>query len=66
MKINLTADEAQALFDGINVVIKEQARDLEFWRYAPVPKETRDQEATLVQEKIAVAKSARRKVQAVR
>jgi hypothetical protein len=66
MNINLTIDEAQALLDGINVMIEEQARDLEFWRHAPIPQSTRDQFGAEYLEKLAVAKSARTKVAAVR
>lgn len=66
MKIDLTPDEAQALLDGINVVIKEQGEDLRFWRSTGIPKETKDQMTDELLAAMQVSKSARRKIQRVR
>lgn len=63
MKIDLTSDEAQALLDGINVVIKELAKDVA-WVSEAIPLSTsgRDQRIADLRQDLAAAKSAREKL----
>lgn len=65
MKIDLTADEAQHLLDGINDVIEEKAREIAYLSEALTLGPNRDKILAELRVELDVAKSARRKVQAV-
>lgn len=63
MKVNLTLDEAQVLLDGINVVIKEKARDLAFFTEAlALDNPERPRIVSELRRDLDVAKSAREKL----
>lgn len=66
MRLNLTTDEAQALLDGINVVIREKTRDLAFFSETlDLDNPQRTEIITNLRKELDVAKSARRKIQEV-
>lgn len=62
MQLNVTTDEAQALLDGINVVLKEKARDLGFFSEVTPPGPSRDKVLAKLRAELDIAKSARRKL----
>jgi hypothetical protein len=67
MKIDLQPDEAQALLDGVNVVIKQKARDLAFFSEAlALDNPERQKILTELGRDLSWAKSAREKIQKVR
>jgi hypothetical protein len=66
MKVDLNTDEAQALLDGVSIVIRQLAQDIEFWTATGIPKETRDQMTDELSYELATAESARDKIKEVR
>lgn len=66
MKIDLSTDEAQMLLDGINVVIKEKARDLAFFSEAlALDNPDRDRVLDQFKGEMIIARAARTKIQKV-
>jgi hypothetical protein len=65
MNVNLTTDEAQALLDGINVVIHERAKDVAFFKEAGTPGPELDKVLSDLRRDLDVAKSARKQIQKV-
>lgn len=67
MLVDLISDEAQALLDGVNVVIKAKVQDIAFFAEAlALDNPEREKILNDLRSELNTAKSARRKVQSVR
>lgn len=65
MKIDLSTDEAQALLDGINVVLKEKVKDIAWFSKALPLGPARDRVLDQLRDEAIIIRSARSKIQKV-